>query len=517
MTPILTAAEMRRADKNAIEQLGIPSLVLMENAARGACDLLIHQLGSLKGKRVAIVCGKGNNGGDGIALARHALIHGAEVTCALLASEDELSADAKAQHIMLAALAPATLLTWQQLHKLPSHFDAVVDAVLGTGAGGELRGVYADAVRWMNEQPGVKLALDVPTGIDSDSGTARGEAFHADVTATMAALKPGLLLNEGSESSGKIAVVHIGVAPSFYEIVKLALLDEDEASKRLPALKQRGNKYDRGKVLVVAGSRGMSGAGMMASEAALRSGSGLVVYAMPEAAAEILPQRIAPEIMTLFLPSNQDGAFAGGAFDSLRDQLDSFSVVAVGPGVSKSEDAATFVRELVQSAVQPLVLDADGLNAFRGRSKELSDRQCELVITPHHGEMARLLDIDKHEIAADPVAIARSAAERLKAVVVLKGAPTVVALADGRAWINSAGNPGMATGGTGDVLTGMIASLTGQCRSVEDGTLAAVFLHSLAGDLAARVLIERSLIATDIIEQIPQAYRTLLHDTNFTH
>jgi NAD(P)H-hydrate epimerase len=520
MTPIPMSQQMREADRTAIEEMSIPGLVLMENAARGAFDQLQSLLqGDVRGRSIAIICGTGNNGGDGLALARHALIHGADVACALLGDEGNLSPDASAQFKMLAALGPDHVFDWKTFQNRGGTYDAIVDGMLGTGAHGELRQPYADAVAWANERPGLKFALDIPTGIDADTGRADGDAFVADATATMGALKPGLLLNRGAEYSGLIHIVHIGAPPSLYETAQLRLLDDEEALTGLPEGRKGQNKYDRGKVLVLAGSKGMTGAGTMTAEAALRSGAGLVVYAMPEAAAATMPQRMVPEIMTRYLPSDQAGAFAGGALDQLGDDLGKYSAIAVGPGLSKSEEAARVVRNLLVRSKIPVVLDADGLSDFTGRPEELLSpvgdrpediRGCPLVITPHHGEMARLLGCDKEQVADDPVAIARQVAARINGIVVLKGAPTVVAFADGRAWINSVGNPGMATGGTGDVLTGMIASLIGQTGDAEAGTLSAVYLHSLAGDLAAEAYTEHAMTATDIIAYIPEAYRTLL-------
>jgi len=508
MTPILTSREMREADRRATEELGIPGAVLMENAARGACDVLAERLGSLRGKHIAIVCGKGNNGGDGLALARLAAIEGAEVTCALVAPPEELSGDAAAQYAILSAFAPDSLVRWSTFARRDRTYDAVVDALLGTGAQGAPRGGFATAVRWINRQSGFTFALDVPTGIDSDTGIAAGEAVRADATATMATLKPGLLLNDGAECAGDVRVVHIGAPRSLYGGARLELLDRDRARQGLPTIERTRHKYNRGKILICAGSRGMTGAGTMSAEAALRFGSGLVVWALPESAASVLPQRVEPEIMTRFLPSDGNG-FAEEAFESLRPELDAYDALAIGPGLSKSESAAAFVRSLLRSVTVPVVLDADGLNAFAGNPDALADRSCDLVVTPHHGEFARLFGADKKEIAADPVGSARAGAERIGGVVVLKGAPTVVAAPDGSAWINSAGNPGMATGGTGDVLTGMIVSMIGQSGRTVDGALTAVYLHSLAADIAVSSGSPRSMTATDIIRTLPNAYTAI--------
>lgn len=510
MTPILTSAQMREADRRAIGEHGIPGLVLMENASRGSCDILSLLLESLEGRRIAVLCGKGNNGGDGLGLARHAIIQGADVLCILLGTPDELSADARAQYDMLASFAPECIVGWESFKfelSMDGDFDAIADALLGTGATGALRGPFAEAVAWANAQEVFRFSLDIPTGIDADTGIAEGEFFHADATATMAAMKPGLLLGDGA--GGDIHVVSIGAPPALYYDSGLELLDADRAAEALAPVDRGRNKYDRGKVLVVAGSHGMTGAGVMTAEAALRAGSGLVVLAFPEAAAP-LPQAVAPEIMTMPLASTHDGTFAGNAVAALLEGSSAYAAIAVGPGTGRSEETRDALREFVARSQATVILDADGLNAFAGRTELLSERSCELVITPHHGEMERLINVSSREIGRNPLHHARQAAQRMNCTVVLKGAPTVMALADGRAWINGAGNPGMATGGTGDVLTGMIASLIGQTRSTLEGTLAAVYLHSLAADIAADAGSVRSLIATDIIGCIPDAYRSLV-------
>lgn len=512
MTPILTSTQMREADRRAIDELQIPGMVLMENASRGACDLLATLLGTLRGKRIAVVCGKGNNGGDGLALARHALIAGADITCILLGAGEQLSDDARAHYAIMTRIAAERLVRWEEFDRVETGWDAVVDAMLGTGSSGAPRGSFADAVAWSNRASGVKLAIDIPTGLDADSGAAPGPAFIADATATMAALKPGLLTGDGAELSGDLYVISIGAPEELYRESGLELLDAERATHGIPEVAAGRNKYDRGKVLVAAGSRGMTGAAVMAAEAALHAGSGLTVLALPELAASTMPQRLAPEIMTLALPSTPAGAFAADAFATIIENHAAYAAIAVGPGLSRSPEAAEAVRALVARSTSPIILDADGLNAFADAADELARRRCDLVITPHHGEMGRLLGVDREEIGRDPIAHARDAARRCNCIAVLKGAPTVVALPDGRAWINGAGNPGMATGGTGDVLTGTIAALIAQSSNFVAATLAGVYLHSRAADIAAERRGIHALVATDIIAHLADAFRSPASD-----
>lgn len=510
MQPILTAAEMRAADETVINHYGVPSLVLMENAARGVIDTLLAQYGSLSGQHILVICGKGNNGGDGLAIARLAHIHGADVTAVLLFSSDHLSPDAFTQFSILQFFASIKIVAWEdsdsQWRNL--HYDIIVDAVLGTGVAGALRPPISSAVEWINKQDSFIIAVDIPTGINADAGTTSFAAVHADCTVTMGAWKIGLLLHDGPDYAGRVTVAHIGVPSTLYTSSNLNLLDHNVATTLLPRITRTRHKYDRGNVMVIAGSRGMAGAGILSATAALRAGAGLVVWGMPETAPP-LPHHLPAEVMLRLLPSGSNGTFKlGDGIEELLNELPGFASLAVGPGVSRSEGVAEFICQLVERSPIPTVLDADGLNAFAGKANLLTNRKAPLVITPHHGEMARLLGTEREVVSADPIVVAKEAATETNSIVVLKGAPTVIAIPDGTGWILHAGNPGMATAGSGDVLTGVIASLIAQCDDAQTGTLLGVYLHSYAGDLAAATIGQRSMIAGDIIEHLSQAYRT---------
>ncbi|MCC7438775.1 MAG: NAD(P)H-hydrate dehydratase [Armatimonadetes bacterium] len=508
--PILTAAQMRAADLAAIGQHGIPSLVLMENAARGVMDALVSQYGPVSGKRILVVCGKGNNGGDGLAIARLANIGGAVATAVLLFPPEQLSPDAVTQLSILNSFAPNQVIAWEDERWRELKPEIIVDAVLGTGSTGALRPPISDAVEWMNQQCQPVVAVDLPTGIDADTGKAATTAVRADSTVTLGAWKPGLLLQDGPDHAGTVTVAHIGAPNAIYANSRLALLNGELAAELLPPIARNRHKYQRGNVMVVAGARGMLGAGILSATAALRAGSGLSVVAMPEQAAATMPHALPAEIMTRLLPSDPNGAFDGAtAAEVVLHELPRFASVAVGPGVSRSESAAEFVRQIIEHSPIPTVLDADGLNAFAGKASQLANRNAPLVITPHHGEMARLLGIEREAVAGNPVAIANQAAAETSAIVVLKGAPTVIASPDGNGWILQAGNPGMATAGSGDVLTGVLASLVAQCGDPLAGTLLGVYLHSHAGDFAAATVGQRSMVAGDIITHLSQAYATL--------
>ncbi|MBL7987717.1 MAG: NAD(P)H-hydrate dehydratase [Chlorobi bacterium] len=508
--PILTAAQMRAADLAAISQHGIPSLVLMENAARGVIDALIARHGALSGKRILVICGKGNNGGDGLAIARLASIGGAIPTAVLLFSPEQFSPDAFSQLSILNSFAADNVVRWEEHGWQAGGFDIIVDAVLGTGSAGELRSPISDAVAWMNQQRQPVVAVDLPTGIDADTGKAATTAVKADCTVTLGAWKPGLLLRDGPDHAGTVTVAHIGAPGIIYSNSKLRLLDRELAASLLPPITRSRHKYERGNVMVVAGSRGMLGAGILSATAALRAGAGLCLLAMPEQPATAIPHPIPAEVMTRLLPSDSNGAFdAARSLPGVMDELPRFASLAVGPGVSRSEGVAEFIRQIIEGSPIPAVLDADGLNAFAGKSSLLANRKAPLVITPHHGEMARLLGIEREAVSENPLEIARQAAAETTAIVVLKGAPTVIASPDGNGWILHAGNPGMATAGSGDVLTGVLASVIAQSGDPLAGTLLGTYLHSHAGDLAAATTGQRSLVAGDIIQHLPQAYTTL--------
>ena len=515
MTPILTASQMRQADHHAIHETGIPGLVLMENAARGCFEVIYEFFEQdVANRTMLVLCGGGNNGGDGLAIARHAALHEMYSVCVLLVPREKLGDDAAAQLAMLTEFPEVEIVEGAEaLHSISEYeFDLILDAMLGTGAHGAPRSPFAEAIELANGTYCPKIAVDIPTGVNSDTGEVAGTAFEADATITMGALKPGLLLGEGPDYAGETFVAHIGAPPSLYDNAQCFLLDQETALPGVPEVLRNRHKYDRGKALVLAGSDGMTGAGLLASSAAIKSGAGLVVLGTPESAAGHAVSRLPAEIMSLTLPSS-DGAFGPGAFAALADVRDQYDVIALGPGITQAEHAASLAKEIVRNAEQTLVLDADGLNAFSGQGDELAEREAPLIITPHEGELKRLLGIstnDPHS-AYDPLAVARTAAVRCDCIVVLKGAPTMIAIPDGTVWINSHGNPGMATAGAGDVLTGILAGLLAGC-SQEDilaGVLTGVYLHSLAADLAAEELGVHSLTASDIIAFLPEAFAVL--------
>ena len=504
---------MKEADRRAIEEIGIPGLVLMENAARGCFEAIHQVVGEEEFPTMLVLCGGGNNGGDGLAIARHAAIHEYQVTCLLFSAEEKLSDDAALQLRILRSFDVEIIHVRTDApdfsEVLPS-YSAVVDALLGTGATGEPRSPYREGVLFANELEGLKVAVDIPTGLDADSGETASESFHADITVTMAALKPGLMLCDGPDLTGEILVADIGAPEFLYQESKCQLIDEDVAFTGLAIVDRRRHKYDRGKALILAGSRAMPGAAVLTASGAMAGGAGLVVLGSPASALPGILPKLAPEIMMLDVDDIQ-GEFAADAFAKIVEELDRFRVIAIGPGIGRRGYTQHFVREAVQNSPLPLILDADGLNAFVDQSELLQRRKAPLIITPHYGELGSLLGTESAKIGTDPLEYARSAAKQFEAIVVLKGSPTVVAVPEGEAWINSTGNPGMATAGSGDVVTGMVTGLVAG-RNDNDllpGVLAAVYLHSRSGDIAAEELSPHGIVASDLLNYLPHAFAEL--------
>jgi len=506
---IVTAAEIREIDRITSERYGVPSLALMEAAGTAVADYARARWP--QASRVVIVCGKGNNGGDGFVAARK--LHEARVPVAvlLLAEPAELKGDAATMYKRLRQPAKIIHSEGDLTAELKSA-DLIVDAVLGTGLQPPARGLAAAAIRLMSQASAPVLAVDIPSGADSDSFQPQpGEGIaRANAIVTFTAPRPAHLF--GDLTTGPVLVAPIGSPGE--AIVSALNLEVTTATDVVPLLAPRepeANKGRFGHVLVVGGSVGKAGAAAMSGVAALRSGAGLVTVATP---LSVLPTvaGFAPEIMTAALAETAEGT-AACELDAAEALLENKTVLAIGPGLSRHAESAALVRSLVKRQHMPIVLDADGLNAFEGHLRELrSVSGLPLVVTPHPGEMARVIGSAVAEVQRDRLACAREHAKRWQAIVVLKGHRTVIAMPDGRAWVNATGNPGMASGGMGDILTGMIAGMLAQfTKQPEAAVCAAVYLHGAAGDAARAQMGEQSLIATDLLRCLPQAMRRTRH------
>jgi len=510
---VATSDEMRAIDREAIERVGVPSLCLMENAGRAVAEQVVRLLGgSVKGRRIAVVCGRGNNGGDGMVAARFLHNWGAEVLVFLAGREGDLREEPATHWRALKGMGVATREVSEEgetpeVEAALRACDLAIDALLGTGATGEIKGLYAKLVGAINLSPKV-VAVDLPTGVHADTGGLMGPCVKADVTVTFGLPKVGHLVFPGAGMCGKVVVADISLPTRMLTDegrLPLFFLTPREARKLLPERKPDAHKGDAGRVLVVAGSVGLTGAAAMSAESAYRVGAGLVTLALPESLNDPMEAKLT-EVMTLPLPE-RGRAISPEAVDKVLKFAEGVDVVALGPGLSRMEGAAEAARELVARLERALVLDADGINALEGRAELLDRRRAPTVVTPHPGEMSRLTGASIEEIQRDRVGFARRFAKGHGCVVVLKGARTVVASPDGRTAINLTGDEGMASGGTGDVLTGAIAGLLAQGLPPFEASVLGVYLHGLAGELASKELTIYGALATDVLRLLPEALR----------
>ena len=513
LPPVVTAAEMSEIDRYTISEIGIPSRVLMENAGRAATEVIVRKWGSLADRRIAVVCGKGNNGGDGLVVARCLSESGAACSIFLLGKKSEIRGDPLANlHVAeKLGLSIFEITDESQLPDFSSYF-LLVDAILGSGSRGNLVGLLARALERMNASGKPIIALDLPTGINTDSGEVIGSCIRASVCVTFGAAKRGLHFSPGREYAGELHVAEIGFPRRAIEAanVRTHQLDGKVITAWLPQRAPDAFKNRVGRILVIAGSQGFGGAARLASLAALRSGAGLVVLAIPASLVAAMEASVA-EVIKLPLPE-ENGAVSLDAKFALAERLEWANVLALGPGLGTEAAAQSLVRHVLSAfEKKPIVLDADGLNVLASQTERIREAAGPVILTPHPGELARLLDISTEEIKRNPIEIARQAAADLRQTLVLKGAPTVIASADGEVLINSTGNAGMATAGSGDVLTGLIAGLLGQMPHDDAASLLraaalGVYLHGLAGDCARDALGEWGMLAGDILENIPKVF-----------
>jgi hydroxyethylthiazole kinase-like uncharacterized protein yjeF len=521
---ILTAEQMREIDRLTAEDYGTPSIVLMENAGLNLYLELARRFSDLDRRRIMIVCGKGNNGGDGMVLARQLVQRDMRPQVTLLAGRSEVTGDARVQLEILdksgIALSEAdSMETWRQAAGSLASADIVVDAIFGTGLSKPVEGLYREVIEAINRTNAFVLAVDIPSGMPSDSPVAAQSVVRADLTVTFTAPKIAHILNTDQEAIGELVVVPIGSPRQLLEndALWLRLITPGRAAAAVLPRRKSSHKGDFGHVAVIAGSRGKAGAALLASRAALRAGSGLVTAFTPRDAQAVVASAQA-EIMTEGLASTDQGSFAESAAGEALALLDGKDAVALGPGLSRHPETEAFARQMVRESPLPLVLDADGLNAFAGHAELLKNaRGLPLVLTPHPGEFSRLIGKPTGEILAKPHEYARAFAVERGVWLVLKGFRTILAAPDGQLDVSDRGNPGMATGGSGDALTGVLVSLLG-LRAARKMTAPAdirqalalgIYLHGLAGDLAAASCGEEALTAGSIIDFVGEAYRLL--------
>ena len=516
---VVTAAEMRQIDQDTIEGVGIPGIVLMEIAGSAIARAIQQHYPTCH--RIGIFVGKGNNGGDGLVIARQLAHAGCDVHLFLVSPADSFTGEAEInlQVAKNLGLRIESILTDTALKSDANiaSCELLVDAIFGTGLRDTVRGSIAAVIKTLNNFSIPILSVDLPSGLDANTGHPLGTCVRADRTVTIGLPKRGLLVHPGAEFAGKLEVVDIGFPEQVIDAqgIKVNWTTKTQASQWVPLRPPASHKGTYGRVLVVAGSTGMTGAAALASEAALRVGAGLVTLATPKHLNPIL-EGLLPEVMTLPLPETEVGSLLASAASAILEFAEKTkSILAIGPGLSQHPDTVALVHQLVcenreQGLGLRMVIDADGLNALAKAPELISLLDRDTVLTPHPGEMSRLTDTPVPTLENDRISTAQEFANECGVTLVFKGAPTVTAGANREAWINSTGNPGMATGGMGDVLTGVIAGLMAQGHASETAAVLGVYIHGLAGDIAAEALGMHGLIASDVLKAVPKAISSLI-------
>ena len=506
---IVSAAEMRETDRVTSERFGVPSLTLMENAGGAIADFVLSQYPHAR--QIGVLCGKGNNGGDGLVTARRLIKAGREVIVVLLAEPGDLRGDA-AEMFKRMPQAPVVAKSHDEVaavKRLLHEQQLLVDAILGTGFRQPVSGLYAEAIAAINAAGLPVVAVDIPSGADADvMGAQTGAIAHADAIVTFTAPRPAHVF--GGLTDGPTVIAPIGSPnEAIRSSLQLNLITPGDIAPLIGPRPRDANKGSFGHALVVGGSLGKAGAVAMAGMSALRMGAGLSTVATPKSVLSTVAG-FHPEVMTEPCEETDAGTISLRALEyaHMDNLVKGKTVLAIGPGISRHAETAEFVRTVVQKYSTAIVLDADGLNAFEGVAEKLNGKGRALVITPHPGEMARLTGLSVPQVQRDRIGIARSFAREHQLIVVLKGHRTLIAQPDGEVWVNTTGNPGMATGGTGDILTGMVAGMMAQHPSqMLEAVASAVYLHGLAGDVACETMGEQSLVATDLIKALPEAFR----------
>jgi ADP-dependent NAD(P)H-hydrate dehydratase / NAD(P)H-hydrate epimerase len=510
---VVTSRQMQELDRRAINDIGIPGIELMENAGRGTFEQIKRSYPELVTKKIVVLCGRGNNGGDGFVIARHCCNAGASVHVVLLAGIGNVTGDAQTNlhaYQQLGGVIREVIdeAGWDSLTGDILHADLIVDALLGTGLSSDVTGVYKRAINFINSLTAPIVAVDIPSGIDATTGRILGAAVRAQLTCTFGLPKRGLLLFPGASHAGRLEVIDIGIPASLIvqEENMEMLLERNFFKGVLPRRDADTHKGSYGHVFVIAGSPGKTGAAAMAAQAALRTGAGLVTLGVPRTLNSILAIKVT-EAMTEPLPDFGEGFLGITAWPKVKDILKGKSVIALGPGLSERDETAQFTYRVLEEAMAPLVIDADGLNAIAKKITVLKNIKAPAVLTPHPGEMGRLMGRSTQAIQMDRIESARAFSLEHGVIVVLKGARTVIAEPGGAVYINPTGNPGMASGGMGDVLTGMIAGLVAQGLEPLQAAQLAVFTHGHIGDGIAAGRAPIGILATDIIEGIPGALK----------
>ncbi|MBQ7515549.1 MAG: NAD(P)H-hydrate dehydratase [Schwartzia sp.] len=506
--------EMRQIDKLAGEKYGIPEAILMENAGRAVAGVVVDELAGVAGKTICVLAGAGNNGGDAFVAARHLANHGAQVKVFLVGDTDKLTKSAAqnrdiCQKMGITVQTLAAERDWEKFALLLKLADVIVDGLLGTGVKGPLRNPFDKVIEMVNEAGRPVVAIDIPSGVDAGSGGVPTAAIKADVTVTFGLPKTGHFFCPGAANTGRLVVDDISLPQTLLTDrgILQEYFDDEYVRALLPSRPIDAHKGSCGRVLVVAGSNGMTGAAALASEAALRSGAGVVTLATAESLTNLFAMKLT-EVMTRPLPEASPGILGHEALEPLKKMMEEFDTVLMGPGLGRDPATLNLIWQAARAVRKPLVLDADALYAFAGHAETFVQAGDPLVLTPHLGEMAMLLGLSVEALRANLVPCCRKAATDWNAILVVKSECTLVAYPDSRVFLTSKGNPGMATAGSGDVLAGTIAGLMKQMPAADAPQLG-VYLHGSAGDIAAGEAAE-GLMAGDILRHLPTARRQLM-------
>jgi NAD(P)H-hydrate epimerase len=511
---VLTASQMREIDRRAMEELGLPGLVLMENAGLEVANLILNELSIGTGWPVLIIVGKGNNGGDGLVVARHLFNHGVDCQVLLLGREEEVSGDALinlkiARKIGIKITAVPTPALWTKYRHLLKEAAVIVDAIFGTGLSNPLSGLFARVVDDINNSGALVVAIDIPSGLSADTFELIGPAVRADFTVTMAAPKIAHIFPPAEDFVGELYVADIGVPPSLFarSDFSLELVEIESLQPYFEPREKNTHKGHYGHLLILAGSYGKTGAASMAGKAALKMGAGLVTIATADSCLPIIASTM-PELMTEPLPETNSRSISDRALSRMLELLESKDALLLGPGLSTHPETSSLVLNLlarIKTTRIPVIIDADGLNIISARPEILSSLPEKTILTPHPGEFSRLSGIPTSEALRRRLEVVPELARKYNLHLVFKGYKSLSVSPEGKIIVNPTGNPGLASGGSGDVLSGFIASEAMQTKNLTQAVVNAVFVHGLSGDLAAVEIGERPLTATDIIDYLPHA------------
>jgi len=516
----VTAETMKKLDQKTIREFGIPGLVLMENAARGTVSAMFRHFPDLPRKRIGILAGRGNNGGDALAVSRY--LWNRKILCRiyLFASRDELQGDARVNLKILERMGTEVIeirnrREWEKRKGEIAENHLLVDGILGTGLRGPVRGYLPEVFQFLNALHRPVVAIDIPSGLDADSGQILGACLQACLTVTYGMVKRGLLVFPGAQLCGRWEVVDISIPEAAIAAEPIAdfLLEGVDFLSLLAARNPETHKGDCGHLFVLAGSPGKTGAATMVCEAALRVGTGLITLGIPDSLTPILEIKLT-EPMTEPLPETKDRTLALSAHARIREMISQMDALAIGPGLSRQAETTALVGEIIQDNIPPTVIDADGLNALAGHLDFLKKNRGKLILTPHPGELSRMTGMTVPKIQKDRIQVARSFAQQQGIILVLKGARSLVASPDGKVYINPTGNPGMASGGMGDVLTGMVGGFLAQGVAPLEAAQLGVYLHGLVGDFVTFRQGERGCAASDLIQNTPRVFRALAAGEN---